>query len=162
MHTFLLVCRITVLGWPHQRLSPPTYWFIRGDLEPRCHMLPQMGNFPQAIQAPWQQAWTIMDAKDRERERALSGPRTTQAACTFTYVDYRSCALYAGAWFCMMHTFVCAIPHVLAYPMWARNSSCTCIFTACINALRAEQGDESWMQGGAEGKGRHHQPSSDR
>lgn len=73
MHTFLLVCRITVLGWPHQRLSPPTYWFIRGDLEPRCHMLPQMGNFPQAIQAPWQQAWTIMDAKG-EREKELCQP----------------------------------------------------------------------------------------
>lgn len=76
--------------------------------------------------------------KERERERALSAPRTTQAACTFTYVDYGSFALYARAWFCMMCTFVCPIPHVLVYPVWARNTSCTCIFTACINAGRRD------------------------
>ena len=44
-----------------------------------------------------------------------------------------------------MCTFVCPIPHAIAYPMW--NTSCTCIFTPCINALRAEPRDREVQLG---------------
>lgn len=71
---FCLFAESRFLDDPHHRLSPPTYWFIRGDLEPRCHMLPQMGNFPQAIQAPWQQAWATMDAKGKREKELCQAP----------------------------------------------------------------------------------------
>lgn len=84
-------CWVAFLGQPRQRLSPPAYWFIRGDLEPPCHMLPQMGTSPQAIQALWQQAWAIMAAREKGEKELRQRPR--QCVCTFTYMDYRAMSM---------------------------------------------------------------------
>lgn len=86
-------CISGVFGQPCQRLIPPTYWFIRGDLEPPCHMLPQMGTSPQAIQALWQQVWAIMDAKEN-RKRLCQAPRQHKLYMC-THVDDQ---LFAYAW----------------------------------------------------------------
>lgn len=118
MHTFLLVCRITVLGWPQQRLSPPTYWFIRGDLEPHCHMLSQMGNFPQAIQAPWQQAWTIMDAKGKRERKSFVSPQDN-TGCVYVHICglwilcfVCPCVILHDVHFCMSNPTCVSVPHV--------------------------------------------------
>lgn len=97
MHTFLPGRRVAFLGRPSQRLSLPTYWFIRGDLEPLCHMLPQMGTSPQAIQALWQQAWTIMDAKGKRQKELCQPPRQHKfsvRASICTCMDYSPLLLH--------------------------------------------------------------------
>lgn len=110
MHTFLPGRRVAFLGRPSQRLSLPTYWFIRGDLEPLCHMLPQMGTSPQAIQALWQQAWTIMDAKGKRQNRALSAPQTAQIQCACIHMHMYGlqvlCFCTGWAWFDAVFAFV--------------------------------------------------------
>lgn len=114
MHTFLPVCKVAFLGQPHQRLSPPTYWFIRGDLEPPCHMLPQMGTSPQAIQALWQQAWTIMDAKEK-REKELCQPPRRHRFCVFTYAHMwiiKPLLLYVHVWIYVISVWLCASSHI--------------------------------------------------
>lgn len=103
-------------------------------------MLPQMGTSPQAIQALWQQAWAIMDAKGKERERALSAPQTTRTlrVCVHicTYVGYKACAvlceMFSFVWFCGC---LCA-----AYAMWVYNVSCTCIFIKLKNGCQIRAG----------------------
>lgn len=104
MHTFLADCWLAFLGEPCQRLTPPTYWFIRGDLEPPCHMLPQMGTSPQAIQALWQQAWAIMDAKEKGEKELCQRPRRHKlCVCTFTSMDYRPMSMHVcSVWMCSM------------------------------------------------------------
>lgn len=78
-------CTVVFLGRPRQRLSPPTYWFIREDLEPPCHMLPQMGTSPQALQALWQQAWIIIDAKGKT-EKELCQPPDNTSSCPHSHM----------------------------------------------------------------------------
>lgn len=109
MHTFLPGRRVAFLGRPSQRLSLPTYWFIRGDLEPLCHMLPQMGTSPQAIQALWQQAWTIMDAKGKRQKELCQPPRQHKfsvRASICTCMDYKSFAFAQDAWCDAVFAFV--------------------------------------------------------
>lgn len=172
MHTFLPGCRVAFLGRPRQRLSPPTYWFIRGDLEPPCHMLPQMGTSPQAIQALWQQAWNIMDAKGK-RERALSAPQTTQTLCVrihiCTYVDYKafvcscviSCDFFA---FVCPTTYMCRCVWHIAGAIWTQKFSCVYIITKHNMFARSEhRGRCQFVDVGRQGREeRCDQPTSDR
>lgn len=100
MHTFLPGCIVACLGQPRQRLSPPTYWFIRGDLKPPCHMLPQMGTYPQALQALWQQAWIITDAKEKTEKELCQLPDNTNSVCiqTWTYIDFKAFFCFCLVW----------------------------------------------------------------
>lgn len=142
MHTFLPGRRVAFLGRPSQRLSLPTYWFIRGDLEPLCHMLPQMGTSPQAIQALWQQAWTIMDAKGKRQKELCQPPRQhtfSVRASICTCMDYKSFAFAQDAWcdavfaFVWFHALTVYIRQVIQKLCKHRSTS---IFNTCNGAVR--------------------------
>lgn len=165
MHTFLPGCRVAFLGRPRQRLSPPTYWFIRGDLEPPCHMLPQMGTSPQAIQAHWQQAWNIMDAKGKREKELCQPPRQHKlCVCAFTYAHMwiiKPLRLYyVHAWFHVILCIcvsLCVRPHTCvgvfgtrgqrnwAAPVYSLNA-------ICLPGQSREKGVKLWVQGGREGR----------
>lgn len=119
-------CTVVFLGRPRQRLSPPTYWFIREDLEPPCHMLPQMGTSPQALQALWQQAWIIIDAKGK---RALSAPRQHELLSAFTYAHmWIIRPLFLGFFVVAFFSFF-----LFLYAVTTWDS--TCFFCVCVYSV---------------------------
>lgn len=166
MHTFLPERRVVFAGRPRQRLSPPTYWFIRGDLEPPCHMLPQMGTSLRQYKLSDSRPGPQWMPKEREKELCQPPRQHKLCACVVTYAHmWIIRLLYVHAWSCVI---LCVHVPPTTYMCWCM--PCGQRMSAPVNSLnammfaRSEQGERCQIvDAGRWGREeRCDQPTSDR